>query len=92
MWMETETLRSIRARKATKVANAAKHDKAISFQPERSEDTAQIDDVELETNHNVQSTRPLQGSYATHGAMLFILQDKRQMKSFISSLYGRRYD
>jgi len=62
--------RSIRARKATKVANAAKHDKAISVQPERSEDTAQIDDVELETNSNVQSTWPSRGGYTTHGAML----------------------
>ena len=64
--METETLRSKRARRASKVATAAaKHDKAISFQPERSEDTAQIDDVELETNSNVQSTQPSQGGYAT---------------------------
>ena len=67
--METETLRSKRARRASKVATAAaKHDKAISFQPERSEDTAQIDDVELETNSNVQSAQPSRGGYATYGA------------------------
>jgi len=64
--METETLRSKRARRASKIATAAaKHDKTISFQPERSEDTAQIDDVELETNSNVQSTQPSRGGYAT---------------------------
>jgi len=63
--METETLRSKRARRASKVATAAAKHKAISFQPERSEDTAQIDDVELETNSNVQSAQPSQGGYAT---------------------------
>jgi len=37
---------------------SGKHDK-VSFEPEGSEDTAQIDDVEMETNLNVQSTRRL---------------------------------